>query len=209
MSPVIFAGCVAMVLSIACLRADNLVPNPGFESGDDGWQIFVPAASKEASPGFLVVSENPHTGANCAKLSATAPDRYAISSKSSIPVTAGEKYRLSAWVRFSDSVPTQPGAPAAYIRAGLFASPTEDNPDPKGHMHIGLDGTMARNTEVGKLAVSKLPVSWQKIEGVIEIPQGVTLLGVSLFVHGFAGSVYWDDVSVEKVPASTAVSPGV
>jgi len=187
-------------------NAGNVVSNPGFEDGKEKWGLFVPKDGEGMIDGFQISNEAPHSGVSSALMKLTGPGRCALNANL-IPVQPGERYRLTAWVKFSgNSVLTQ-GMPGAFIRATLMESAGKDIADPRRHMHIGLSGKMARVDNVAKLAVSELPKQWTKIEGVIEIPAGTTIMGPALFVQGVTGDVSWDDVSVEAVPANTPLSP--
>ena len=65
---------------------------------------------------------------------------------------------------------------------------------------------MARSPHTGKLALTELPKQWTKLEGVIEVPAGVNIIGPSLFLEGISGTVYFDAVTIELVPAGTPLS---
>jgi Carbohydrate binding domain len=198
-----------LFLSLHGAQAENAVQNPGFESDKEGWKLFVAPGSEGSEAVFDVATDNPHAGSSAAKLSAVSAIRYGIYPMDMVSVEPGEHYRVTAWVRFGDDAELKSEAPAAYLRATLFESPKVDISDPRGHMHIGLSGAMARNDEVDKLKVTELPKGWTKIEGVIEIPPSVTLMGLTLFDQGVSGSIYWDDVAIEKVDASTPLAPSV
>jgi len=63
-----------------------------------------------------ISSKNPHSGIPCAGIRAEQPIRYSLSGQNNT-VVPGERFRLSAWVRFSDEVALNHDAPIAYIRA--------------------------------------------------------------------------------------------
>ena len=52
-----------------------------------------------------------------------------------------------------------------------------------------------------------LPKAWTQIKAVIEIPSGVDSILPALFSWWTKGALYADDFSIEKVDASTPVTP--
>ncbi len=194
------------IFSVTLVHAENLLPNPGFEADQEGWGLFLPADDNGAPVEFSVTQQEPRTGSASGILKTEEPRRYAITAKKSFTVSPGEKYRIQAWVKFSKDARLEGEHPAAYIRATLAEASRLDIPDPLGHIHIGLTGDVVRNPLVGKLGVPQLPSGWRKIEAVVEIPPDTAFLGVSLFVHGVVGTIFWDDVSFELVDPKTPLS---
>jgi hypothetical protein len=117
-----------------------------------------------------------------------------------------ERYRVRGWIKFSKDAQLAGDFPVAYIRETLFERMGVPPPNPLGNIHIGLTGDVARQPSIKKLGVPQLPPGWQKIEAVIEIPPDCFLMCLALTVHGVVGTVCWDDVSVELVPAETPLS---
>ena len=192
---------LATVSVASFVHADNVLPNPGFESGQDGWVSWVPPAHEGAKVQWIVANEDPHSGAACAMMKSEEPVRWALSSKQINQVLPGEKYRIQAWVKFSKDTKIEQGAPGAYVRLTLGQSVT----DPLGHIHVGLAG-VARSPSMGKLIVPQLPSGWQKIDAVIEIPANTSTVTISLLSHGVTGAISWDDVSFELVDSKTPLS---
>lgn len=205
-----FVGALLSLAALGHAAADNLVSNPGFESGTAGWDLFVPADSKDKVQPLAVVGDNPHSGSACAVGSADGFARYGICTpKTGIPVAPGDRYRIQAWVRFGSDSATKDGWPQAYVRATLMKGPDQGSTDPLGHIHVGLNGETSRNATLWKLSPREQSKEWRKIEGVIEIPPDTALIIPVLFVQGVNGKVYWDDVSMEKVPSDTPLTPDV
>ena len=194
------------VSSTPMLRADTLIANPGFESGEEEWVLFIPPEHVGAPVEWTIANDESQSGAASASVKSGEPVRFALSSKKVISVAPGEKYRIRAWLKFSKDAEISGDGPVAYIRATLSEASKLDIADALGHFHIGLTGDVARNPAVQKLAVLQVPKGWRKIEAVIEIPDGAALMGLNLFTHGVTGTVYWDDVSVELVPPQTQLS---
>src|SRR5690606_57220 len=95
-----------LCLSLSAIANDgtNLISNPGFEDGKKEWGLFVPSAHEGMYSEFIVSSEDPHSGAACAEMRADQPIRYALTAfgGKKHAVVPKERYRISAWVRFSD-----------------------------------------------------------------------------------------------------------
>ena len=203
------------LLSVTCLGhrtawAENLIENPGFEAESTVWQNFIPAGSKDKVQEFQIVTDNPHAGHSCAQCSATDFVRYGITVPSKgIPVAPGERYHFQAWVRFAGDSVSMTGAPQVYIRATLLKAPGVSSTDPLGHINIGLNGKMARDANVRKLSPRQESKDWQLISGVFEVPADTTCIVPTLFILGVQGKVYWDDVSFEKVPSDTPLTPDI
>lgn len=202
-------GVAALIFAASfSYAAENEISNPGFESGVMGWEIIIPPDSKGKVPNELKISsDNPHEGQSCSETSATEFARYVVGSKKSINVTPGERYHVRAWVRFDSDSAIKSGMPLAYARATIMQGPKENTTDPRGHIHIGLNGLMARTANVQKLAPREEGSGWRKIEGVFEIPPDTSLMFLHLIIHGVNGKVFWDDILVEKVSSDTPLSP--
>jgi hypothetical protein len=59
------------------------------------------------------------------------------------------------------------------------------------------------------LNTTNLPTSWKKMEGILEIPPGADLVAINLMVHGVSGTIHWDDIVFEAVPAETPFTPAL
>ena len=193
--------------SITILRAENLVQNPGFETGEEGWVLGIPPEHEGSAATWAIDSADPHSGASVAVMKTDEPIRWSIATKKAWPVNPGEKYRVMAWVKLGEDAKMTNHDARAYIRLTLLDSSSKlAISDPQGHLHIGLSGDVARNQSVFKLRVPELSVGWQKIEGVVEIPPETVFAGLNLFVHGVTGTIHWDDASLELVSDTTPLS---
>jgi hypothetical protein len=195
-----------LVLAWAAIHhaaADSVVSNSGFEDGTTGWQIFVPDESKNKNAQFDVVSTAPHAGNNCARFQSDDLARYGIGA-GFMPVQAGDRYRVSVWIKADASAQVRPKTPGFVIRLYLKQGSADA---PGGHLFICYGNTVSRNTPPPVTDPVTLPSSWTKIEAVVEIPEGVDTIGPALFCWWTQGVVYADDFSLEKVDASTAVTP--
>ncbi|MFA6961600.1 MAG: hypothetical protein WC205_12670 [Opitutaceae bacterium] len=183
--------------------AQNLVENSGFESGDAGWSVFVPAESVAQAPVFTVVSSGARAGRSAARLASATPTRFAIAPRS-ILVNHGERYRLAMWYRAEPGAVVNPGTPGVLLRATFTSAP--DATAPAANLHIGPGGDISTNSG-REIAVSALAEKWTRISAVIEVPPGATRLNPNVFIWGLGGAVLVDDVVVEPVSANTPVTP--
>ena len=201
--PVIILALLAVGTFAAPARAAGpLVSNGGFEEGTTGWGIFVPEESQDKACGFDVVSVMPHSGAKSGRLHSDDYARFSIGT-AAIPVHPGERYRVTAWVRPDPAAHVRKGAPGFAIRLNLRAG----NADAMGaHLFIGL-GNRVSLGEAPAGSTAPLPKDWTKVEAIVEIPAGVDAILPSLFAWWVKGFIFVDDLSVEKVDASTTVTP--
>jgi hypothetical protein len=183
------------------LRAgENLISNGSFESGPAGWNLFVPDESTGKNCRFDVVQDNPHGGASCARLESDDFARYAIGAKS-VPVHAGDHYRVSAWVRADSKAEVKRGGAGFVLRLTLHGA----NGASSNNLNLVMGNKI--NLSHGPPPSDPLPSVWTKTEAIIEIPAGVDSIGADLFVHYSKGAIFVDDVSFEKVDSSAAVTP--
>ena len=190
--------------------AENVIKNPGFEFGEEGWRLFLPSASIGTQAVEWEVIKKPgesRQGQFLAALTGTEPIRWGIFGNT-LGVSEGQKYRISAWVKFNRDAEIQDsGRSPVYLRATMLDDSGQDvYGNAFGHFHIGLSGEVAGNAKVDSLKIAKLPTEWRKIEGVIQILEGASKLHLVLFTNGVTGTVYWDDVSIEQVPDETPLS---
>ena len=181
--------------------ADSLASNGGFEEDAQGWKVFVPEESKEKNCRFDVVSEKPHSGANCARFQSDDFARFSIGS-GLIPVQAGERYRVTVWLRSDPSAEVRPKDPGFVVRLNLRQGSSDAE---GGYLFIGPGNKVTRSTPPDPEL--PLPTTWTKIEAVVEIPAGVDAMGPGLFSWWAKGALYADDLSIEKVDSSTPATP--
>lgn len=191
------------VFSPRSIAGDNLIENGNFESGLEGWEIFIGPEFKDAGAVATAetTQESAHDSTTAAVIKTDLPIRYGLSTqrKYLIPVEAGGKYRISGWVKLADGAEAQPGRAAIYIRLGLMQDQTKATQDPQGNIHVGLNGQVVRTPDWNRLITAKLPFDWTKIESEVEIPDGHSYVAIGLFVDRIKGAAYWDDIVLEKV----------
>lgn len=156
----------------------ELVENPGLERLDASgsplaWKLLVMGA-----PAQLSSDENEkHGGARAGRLDAPEITRAYLHS-GPIPVAAGEKLRIGAWVKARD-------VPAGQGTVILIAEFGRGEP---------------RSREVAKIATADPRLAeWQHIQGTITIPAGVTTLRLRMGLSYSKGTLWWDEVSVEPL----------
>lgn len=104
-----FVGAIALsVLMIPTVHAQNLVANPGFESGTDDWFSFGPAT--------FAISGGGHSGSACAGITVPGGSIPGIGQRMPAELQSGQTYTWSAWVRLSPTVPP----PARSISLNLY-----------------------------------------------------------------------------------------
>lgn len=180
--------------------SENLLANGDFENGSRGWSLYDPAKSASAACQFQVVADNAHGGGGAMELSSAGPSRYAVLQYlKSASFTAGQKYRVSAWVRAGDDFVASSKTPGFLLRVSMFGPGFSNS----GMYFLGFNGLGGDSPAV--LAGQEVPRTWTKIEGVFEMAANVEKVNVCLLVDSGVGRVYVDDVSIERVSDSTPV----
>ncbi|MBM3475216.1 MAG: hypothetical protein FJX75_18295 [Armatimonadetes bacterium] len=88
---------VFAIASSATSQGVNLVSNPGFETGTEG---FAGLWVREPGAGTAsVVADNPHDGAGCLRIEHTGEKDWSFSQAARAPVLPGEVLRLGGWAR--------------------------------------------------------------------------------------------------------------
>ncbi len=184
--------------------AQNLISNGDFELGTKGWAAFVPDDAKPNDCKVEVSGEDPHEGQSL-RLSCSGVSRFAattvIKGTEWVP---GDRYRVSLWARAGEDFVRTPGTQGFMIRMGFFSDPVAWTPVAGGNFHL----MTGNHTSVGSAPAGgeDLPKAWTKMEGVFEIPADTAMVNAALFICKGTGSVYVDDLVLEKVDATTPLS---
>jgi hypothetical protein len=169
---------IAVVASAALsARAQNLVANPGFETGDfTGWI--------NNSGGNFVNSANAHTGTYAAWMGAVGSDG---SFQQSIATTVGQLYNVSFWLQSPGGTPNDLSASFAgvtfYTIANAGAFPYEQE--------VGLN-IMATSTSSLLLFSARQDPSYWNVDDVdvhAVVPEPGTLGLIALGALGLVGAV--------------------
>ena len=206
-----------LCLVVAWSRAqadDNLIPNPGVDTDDGTWGLFVPGESENKGCEFSISKDSPHSGSGCIELKSGDLARFATGPKKLVgdAVRAGDRCRLTFWVRAGSDFQAK-SPPSVMVRMFLL--------DDQGHnlqenlaIFVGLNGkTTIQSPEKGldfSPYKEPLPSEWTKVESVFEVP---TDLGASrlsrpdFFAQYTSGSIFLDDFSLERVGSDVPLSP--
>ncbi len=174
-------------LATAVAPAQNLVTNPGFETGDfTGWTLSGGGAPE-------VDSGVGHTGTYAASLGVAAPDTNNISQV--LTTTPGEEYTLTFFAQTPEfNIP--PGSPnslAVYFGGNLIGGPFEV-PDNPNYEEYSYKVTATSSSSELMFAVSNDPDFTQLDDiSVVAVPSSVPEPGLSalLLVAGSGAGGLW------------------
>jgi hypothetical protein len=199
----------------SAVQADtNLIRNPGFEEESASWGMFVPQESENKGCEFLISQDSPHSGSACAEMKSGNFARFSIGQKGvqGDPIRPGDRCRLTFWIRAAQGAQTK-GNPAFIVRIFLLDEQKQQLPGNLA-LFVGLNGHTTVQSPETKLDFSMfhdpLPTKWTKVESVFEIPAstGATRLNSPEFFALYTmGSVFLDDVSLERVEKTVPLSP--
>lgn len=175
----------------------NKVINPGFETDIGaltGWSTWCNVTPTPAGNTFLASELAPHAGVQCAKADKTVDCstfelyRWILSTDANGTIEAGHRYTVSAWIKISDGASVKAGSVNLRLQAydASNAVITTLN-DERAYFHYNDVDTHTHD--------------WVQISYVTQpMPTGTANGLVELFLSGdFAGTVFWDDVSVEEL----------
>lgn len=207
----IVAGLLTLI-TFAHGYAANEILNPGFESGKVDWYLFVPSESQDKACQYNLSSRESHSGKTCAEISSDDFARFGLSYKRRLFVNSGERYRVIAWVKADSSASVKNSTQGFLIRFVLTQGKADAPKSPA--IFIGLNGnitieSLIEGTKLRGLA-APLPTEWTKVEAVVEIPvvkEGIDGMQMSLCGQNTRGTIWIDDVSIEKVSENTPLSP--
>jgi hypothetical protein len=204
-----------LTLSAAAAPSLNLITNPGFELGDTNWSTFVPDESKDKDCSFTISTVNPHSGKACGELKSTDYARYSAGPLTieGGPILAGERCRLTFWVRADTQTLTR-SSPGFLVRMILWGADGKQLP---GHeaLYVGLSGRVTLQSMSHRMDLSAypdpLPVKWTKVEAVFDVPDNLDhckLRRPEFFAQYTLGSVFIDDILIELVTKSVPLTHG-
>lgn len=197
---------VPLISSSEAMAAETLVANPGFEQGDKDWRLYMAKESEDKGVKIEANTTVFHSGQSCLRLFSVKDARYSAGPRVSISnVKAGDRFRVSVWVRAGDDFVQNKSTPGFYVRLTQFAKPGKETIG--AHYHFGLGKKVLLNASASPLGTSHIPDTWQEVGGVVEVSEGTTRIGLNIFVERGSGSLYVDDVSLVRVSAETPCSP--
>ena len=169
-------------------KPENVLANPGFESGDegpDGWSFTWkstrskdPNAEVKQEPDWGWDSDVRHAGERSVRIGVARPEDDGVWMQSGIPHREGTSiYRLRFWVRAE-------GLEGASADAGCIC--------------LGADGAyLASNYSVVRVTENH---DWKESLGFFEVAPGTAALRLRLWLNrGYSGegTVWFDDLSLE------------
>ncbi len=199
MKKIPIATAAVLLLAISCGYSQELVQDPGFESGASKWkELYIPAESSDKGCTFTLSETEAHSGQLCAVFEATAPGaRFALTPKNMPVAVKPGRYKLSAWVRAEENFKIDPGQSGMLIRISFY------NGEDKNPVHaISVDwrGRVIEGSKsLGALSNSTMPKEWTQMSAEIEVPSDVDKLSLDVFYWRASGRLYVDDVSLEKI----------
>ncbi len=192
---------LACLLTPPTLFGQNLIPNPGFESGDEkialshGVESRVKAWAAYYFPGKNCVAEwqkgEAHGGEYCVRFNISEPAlaRTVSWTSAMVPVAPDERYAFSAWIRLK----------------GVKAGTTWHKP---GIIAVFFDRNRKRIKHGGDVRIGKADTPWQKLSGSITVPKGAAFMALYLVVSQCTGTVWFDDVELVRIRAASALVAG-
>ncbi|MEA3403402.1 MAG: carbohydrate binding domain-containing protein [Armatimonadota bacterium] len=173
----------AMCLPLMACAEENLVSNPGFEQGAERWGLinnWYAPEGKQASPG-VIDDAAAHSGRASLRIDGQGSRGLAI--QSPVPVEAGQKYRLSCWMR---------GESMGEVRAGPLI---EFWSEEQGHLG-------------GKFIAREVPAQWERLSEVTYAPVGSDYAKIMCATQTEnEGRVWFDDVGVSAAVPPPPVHP--
>ncbi|MGC9319516.1 MAG: carbohydrate binding domain-containing protein [Armatimonadota bacterium] len=174
---------LAMCLPLMACAQENLVSNPGFEQGAEGWGLtnnWYAPAGREASPGTIDAAVA-YSGEASLRIDGRGSRGLAI--QSPLPVEAGEKYRVSCWMR---------GEGMDEVGAGPLI---EFWSDEQGHLG-------------GTFVAREVPAKWERVSAVTYAPVAADYAKIMCATQAENdGRVWFDDVSVSAAVPPPPVHP--
>lgn len=180
----VFSACVCIALaagpSYAAEATVNILPNGGFERTfrRDGkllpghWGVRLEPDARGVS--WRIDSENKKEGDNSLRVDTTAEKSLAVVVHSGARVEVGEIYKVSAWVR----------------NTGAHFSVRQD-------LILSTGRFVTERFKI--LFQSNTSHDWRRFEGIVKIEEGEERLGLTMFLGRKPGTVWIDDVRIEKV----------
>lgn len=191
---------ILSTLFVAALPAftQNVIRDPGFEEGEQQWNFYIPSDSVSRDTQFSIVTDEPYSGQACALLESSDNARFSISPKGMpLPVSPGEKFRLSLWVKASEDFRPEPGHPGMLIRVDLLQDrePLQIvSVDWKGTTHV-LEPT----EKPVDFTTEPIPTKWNQVTFEFTIPEDIDSLRPSLFLWRGTGKIWIDDFILQRI----------
>jgi hypothetical protein len=177
------------------------VSNGSFEEGLTNWTPFIPGDSKDKNCRFTISHDSPHTGASCGLMQADSFARFGLS-PTNISIQSGGRYRIGVWLRGGPDLQFQAGTAGIIVRLSFYQKRRNSSAGP---LFLTLNNELTREGPATDLSL--IPKQWIHIEGVVDTPADADAIGPVLFFWYAKGSLYVDDLTIEKVDASVPLTP--
>jgi lysophospholipase L1-like esterase len=157
------------------------------------WELFCPQPptgrhenwTQGPAACFAIDTQTRHMGKNSIRISSALPTRCAILQRR-IPGRAGDKWKLSFWMK-GDSLNVKP-EPGAMVRLAYLNSNDRD--------------ITSRLAPLSRAFSSQdHSFDWRRYEAQGEVPGEVDSLQLELFLWKSAGTVWFDDISLDISPS--------
>jgi hypothetical protein len=170
------------LLAAACLQAQPLVPNAGFEAGTGDKPDHWSWRTGEGGQGeFEWTGSVVHGGQKAMRVKRLGASGYTALDSEAIPVTPNKTYRVSVWI-----YPVRP------VRRGVYFMITQYKPGAQGE---DLPNTFGKTTE------TFVPQVWQEVTVKVTIREGIDRLRIHCLQAFMPSELYWDDFSVTEAGA--------
>lgn len=208
------SAALCLGLAPVSLHAENLVPNGGFEETETTWGVFIPQESENKGCELLISEDSPHSGSACAEIKSGDFARFSAYPKKIVgdPLRPGDRAKLSFWIRAGKDLKAK-GDPGVVVRIFLLDSQGQNLPSSYAFF-VGLNGNVSLqpvNTPPNFSELkAEVPTEWTKVEAVFDVPSDMAadrLNRPEFFGLYTSGSVFLDDISLERVAADTPLSP--
>jgi len=165
----------------------NLLPNPGFESGDSGWSPFS-ARGVEMN----VVSQTAHSGSSALEIRSQKENGRGAVISDPIPVTPGGRYRVSGHFQIEFGYVDESGNPTFWqdslydgkrMVSGLYLQ------------WLGAEGTPLTETPQLAVALHWNAQTWHKISRELSAPPEATAVRLIAGARPVSGAIWIDDLA--------------
>jgi hypothetical protein len=191
---------ISFLACFGCTRPVDEAKKPKIRITDN-WQLFVPSENMGDDCHIDEAEIKTPSGEPAIRLWADYPMRFAITPrKEPLVVRPGDRYRISAWVKGGEDFKVD-GVSAGLV---LRVTMTEDGGKGSQNRYVGLRGT---SVGANSLRLDSFPVEWTRLDGTIEIPNGINRMKFFVFSWWAKGSGFVDRPLVERVAPDSPLTP--
>jgi lysophospholipase L1-like esterase len=197
MKPASILSAFLFVCLTAAAQAENILDNAKFsrlrpDGSPADWIYFLPGSSHglaRANESNIVIDPTvTHNNSKAVRISSDKPVRCSLLQQN-IPLAAGQKVRVSVWVKGQDIVTDS--KKGAWVRLGF------------GNRN---DAAVQKEVDAQTvfLKADQSTFDWKKFQSEVEIPAGTNRVSLDLFLWYTTGTVWYAEPSVEVIggPAS-------